>query len=158
MPSDTMLLSVSDLSTFFQRHNRALALTAGPLAVLIAAQAIHNNYLRWRNLAPGGLPHNVFGWLVNWLVWPLGITDMTSVRPFLQPRYLKPFGDVSTKKFLKEPLPWREPFGGRPYVDPNCSAPQRQESQTNLMPPTAKEVSAVQIVSLWRLSLFLTVL
>ncbi|KAL9088258.1 MAG: hypothetical protein Q9159_003170 [Coniocarpon cinnabarinum] len=47
--------------------------------VFRSLQKVQGNYERWLNLGPGAFPCNIYGWLKQWLLWPLGIHDETSL-------------------------------------------------------------------------------
>ena len=130
-------------NTLYTRYQKVINLSVASCLILFfldrVARALKSNYTRWYSLAPGGVPHNLLGWIVNWLLWPLGDSDMTSIRPYLYPAQTKQYGKAATQKNLREPLPWREPYAARPFVEPDFSVPQRQESQP--VPGHLKEVS-----------------
>ena len=102
--------------------------------------AVRYNYRRWLQLGAGGIPHNFLGFLMNWALYPLGENDMLSIQPYLDPRLEDRYKHAAKKRYLKAPLPWREPYGNRPFVDAEWSAPQRQCSQIGFLSGKGAEV------------------
>lgn len=81
------------------------------------------SYQTYLDVGPGGLPYNVFGWMLQGVAQLIARHDTRDHKPFSDPsarRALEPHGN---KRFLLGPLPERE--GERPEV-PGFVAPQRQ--------------------------------
>ena len=107
---------------------RSAFLISTALVLFIPIRSLHDNYIRWLNLGPGGAPYNLYGWFKQWWLYPGGLHDETSVWPYSHPRFVGNFGTAAKTSYLKRPLPWREPNGHRPFVDCCWTVPQRQES------------------------------
>ena len=101
--------------------------------------------------------HDVRGFLIQWLLWPIGRHDMTSVEPYVLPHNIARYGLASKISYLKRSLPRREPGGQRPFVDSMWVAPQRQEGGSQPTDsPSIREVcrksSFLNKVPLWCLA------
>lgn len=87
---------------------------------------VMESYQTYLDVGPGGLPHNVFGWLIQGAAQLIARHDVRDHKVFLsEPSARQGLGPYGTKSFLSKPLPERK--GERPIV-PGFVAPQRQMS------------------------------
>ncbi|KAL1987305.1 hypothetical protein VTN96DRAFT_4333 [Rasamsonia emersonii] len=111
----------SGTSLIRNRNNSKIIITSSILAVLSAtvAPAIYRDYRDFISLGPGGVPHNVIGWLgVSLVLCPLG-REMFSTEVYDR--------NPDKRSFLSEAdVPRRE--GRRPVVGRHV-VPQRQMDQ-----------------------------
>lgn len=104
-------------------RNAVLVLAAGVLAGLA-----RNNYLGYLALGKGGLPHNVFGWLMQAAGQLVAKWDTRSLTPFSNPRHRETLGEAGATTFLGGVVIPERKGGQRPTV-PGYVAPQRQMDQ-----------------------------
>jgi len=101
--------------------------TAGLIVGMCLPRFIQMGIASYRGflaLGPGGLPHNLAGWLVQGAVSFIATSDTTSTAPFRTARARRSFAPHGGRSFLDDGfLPLRE--GARPTV-PSYVAPQRQ--------------------------------
>lgn len=81
------------------------------------------SYQAYLDVGPGGLPYNVFGWMLQGFAQLIARHDTRDHKPFSDPSVRQSLEPHGTKSFLSGPLPERE--GERPVV-PGFVAPQRQ--------------------------------
>jgi len=132
----TVQRSWHSLLEYIQRLTRAhpllSTLAAGvPLTLALTWPALRASYKGYIALGPGGMPHNVFGWVAQGLLLPFALKDTQDTAVFSNPRVVKEYAPHGTRSFfdpLDGPLPVRE--GPRPTV-PGYVAPQRQTSSSN---------------------------
>ncbi|PTB70233.1 hypothetical protein BBK36DRAFT_1173606 [Trichoderma citrinoviride] len=80
-------------------------------------------YRGFIELGPGGLPHNVFGWLIQGALRPLAMNSTVDRSVFQKPGISSAYEPHGTTRFLQGELAPRR--GDRPTI-PNYVAPQRQ--------------------------------
>ncbi|KAH8682340.1 hypothetical protein BX600DRAFT_505945 [Xylariales sp. PMI_506] len=98
--------------------------------VVIAAGAIPllansiSAYRGWMALGKGGLPHNVFGWLINVLLHPISRSDTRVPGPYTLESTEAVWGPAGRQSYYEGSAPSLR-VGARPNV-PTYVAPQRQ--------------------------------
>lgn len=107
-----------------------LAATATALTILLLprllARAIRS-YNGFLALGPGGIPHNLFGWLAQACLRPFVRSDLSDPSHYSHPPVLAASGPLAGSSFLgSSPLPERR---GAPPVVPGYVAPQRQVTE-----------------------------
>ena len=108
-------------------RSRPLLTTVAISAIPLLSHAIAS-YRGFIAVGRGGIPNNIFGWLIQLAGQPIGWRNMTSLEPYHDPKAIAQFGPHGRKSFLGDaPLPQRR--GDRPEV-PTYVAPQRQTSET----------------------------
>ncbi|TPX17238.1 uncharacterized protein E0L32_003356 [Thyridium curvatum] len=116
----------------------AAAIAIGALSTAPIFSWAADSYRTYLSLGKGGIPHNLFGWIVQGLAQPFAWHDTTTVRPFGDARHSAALGPHAHESFLGEAgpsLPARA--GDRPTV-PGFVAPQRQTTQKGAPPMTAR--------------------
>lgn len=96
---------VLPLTTFLNKHPRLIAFTA--LATL-STPLLYNNYRAFLALGPGGLPYNVFGWLVALGLRPFARETRNTeeyVRDGSQERWLRD-DDIIARKGERPKFGW----------------------------------------------------
>lgn len=83
------------------------------------------SYQSYLDVGPGGMPYNVFGWMLQGATQLVARHDTRDHKPFSEPSFRASLGEHGTKSFLSGHLPERK--GDRPIV-PGFVAPQRQMS------------------------------
>lgn len=83
------------------------------------------SYQAYLDVGPGGLPYNVFGWMLQGTAQLIARHDVRDHEPFSDPNARQALEPYGTKSFIPRPLPERK--GERPVV-PGFVAPQRQMS------------------------------
>ncbi|KUI53227.1 hypothetical protein VP1G_00685 [Cytospora mali] len=83
------------------------------------------SYQTYLDVGPGGLPHNIFGWILQGAAQLIARHDIRDHKPFSDPSVRQSLEPHGTTSFLRETLPIRK--GERPVV-PGFVAPQRQMS------------------------------
>jgi hypothetical protein len=119
---DPSLFSSSVLS-YIRQH--PILFTTAVAIVPLSALAIPS-YRGYIDLGPGGLPHNVFGWLLQEALRPLSLSSTIDLGVFQESGVSAPFEPHGNTSFLQEPLARRR--GNRPTI-PNYVAPQRQATE-----------------------------
>lgn len=104
------------------------AVLVGALGSFVFARAAYADYQVYLGLGPGGMPYNVFGWILTSTVVRALTVDTLDTR--------KLESDQDQPRWLREELPQRQ--GVRPTMGPH-PIPQRQLDQ--LAPEGVKEVS-----------------
>ncbi len=99
-----------------------VALTLGVAPILSYAITSYRGFMA---LGPGGIPHNVFGWMVQGIFQLIARHDVRSAEPMTKPHVAAQFTPHGDKTFFDTPLPER--VGERPDV-PGYVVPQRQMS------------------------------
>ncbi|KAI1134850.1 hypothetical protein F5Y05DRAFT_192833 [Hypoxylon sp. FL0543] len=127
----TKLTSQLTTSTaqLFQQHRGLITATAAVLAVGTSFKLLSRiigDYNEWYALGPNGMPHNLFGYLVQSAIHPFARLDVREPAPYDQAKLSKRYGPLSLRSFLDTPLKPRK--GERPEV-PLYVAPQRQTTQ-----------------------------
>ena len=111
------------LSREKQAASGLLAAASVPLLYQIFA-LIRQDYRGWKALGAGGLPYNVWGWLINSALRPLG-REARGTDCYDSEKLRSMGGDVGNRGWLGD-LPVRT--GSRPHIGP-WMAPHRQLSQ-----------------------------
>jgi hypothetical protein len=84
------------------------------------------SYQTYLAVGPGGMPYNIFGWMLQGITQLVARHDVRDHRPFSDPKFRASLGEHGAKSFLSRyNLPERT--GDRPVV-PGFVAPQRQMS------------------------------
>lgn len=139
--------SLPSLTTHLHRLTQALPASlrqnpkAGTAALVVTALGVSipafsyalSSYRGYLALGRGGMPYNVFGWMLQGLLQLLAKWDTRDPSPFTKPKNRKPTEPHGSKTFFTSPIPER--VGDRPTV-PGYVAPQRQTTQQ----PTDGEV------------------
>lgn len=114
---------------------KAIALTLAALTISLPTLSYAiSSYRGYLALGRGGVPYNIFGWVLQGLLQLLASWDTRDPSPLTKPknrRATEPYG--GSKTFFPRPIPER--VGDRPIV-PGYVAPQRQTTQQ----PTDVEV------------------
>lgn len=97
------------------------------LALCPAVAWAAESYQAYLDVGPGGLPHNIFGWLLQGAAQLIARHDTRDHKPFSDPGARHALGPHGTTSFLPGGPPGRLPGreGERPLV-PGFVAPQRQ--------------------------------
>ncbi|KKP01762.1 hypothetical protein THAR02_06141 [Trichoderma harzianum] len=106
-------------------RNHPILFTSAIAIIPVAALAMPS-YRGYIDLGPGGLPHNVFGWLLQGALRPLTLKSTVDYSVFKKPGVSDSYEPHGTTRFLQEPLAQRR--GDRPVI-PNYVAPQRQATE-----------------------------
>ncbi|KAH8126341.1 hypothetical protein FP744_10003575 [Trichoderma asperellum] len=109
--------------SYIRQH--PIIFTSAVAIVPLAALAMPS-YRGYIDLGPGGLPHNVFGWLLQETLRPLSLSSTTDLGVFQKAGVSAPYEPHGNTRFLQEPLAQRR--GDRPVI-PNYVAPQRQATE-----------------------------
>ncbi|PTB44884.1 uncharacterized protein TrAFT101_000354 [Trichoderma asperellum] len=109
--------------SYIRQH--PIIFTSAVAIVPLAALAMPS-YRGYIDLGPGGLPHNVFGWLLQETLRPLSLSSTTDLGVFQKTGVSAPYEPHGNTRFLQEPLAQRR--GDRPVI-PNYVAPQRQATE-----------------------------
>ncbi|KAB5577813.1 hypothetical protein GE09DRAFT_1087444 [Coniochaeta sp. 2T2.1] len=127
-----MALSTSRLSALghdlytehiLARPGRTAAIGAAALIIIRLFRYATSSYAAYIAMGKGGLPLNIFGWLLQGSLHPLAKWDLTSPAPYHDPKVIAHFEPHGREKFLPAPLPERA--GPAPEV-PGFIFPQRQ--------------------------------
>ncbi|KAI1848279.1 hypothetical protein JX266_005992 [Neoarthrinium moseri] len=86
-----------------------------------------SSYRGWRALGRGGLPPNIFGWLINVALRPLSRSDTRAPAPYTLESLEAVWGPAGRQSFVEGKLPPAR-SGARPEV-PTYVAPQRQTTE-----------------------------
>ena len=113
------------LSREKQAASGLVAAAALPLLYQIFA-IIRQDYRGWKALGAGGLPYNVWGWLINCALRPLG-REAKGTECYDSEKLRSMGGEVGNRGWLGD-LPVRT--GSRPHVGP-WMAPHRQLNQNS---------------------------
>ncbi|RFU76403.1 hypothetical protein TARUN_5845 [Trichoderma arundinaceum] len=113
----------SSLLIHVKRH--PILFTSAVAIVPLVALAMPS-YRGFIDLGPGGLPHNVFGWLLQGALRPLAVKSTVDQSVFKKPGISSSYEPHGNTRFLQEPLAQRR--GERPVI-PNYVAPQRQATE-----------------------------
>ncbi|KAL7815997.1 hypothetical protein V8C44DRAFT_323638 [Trichoderma aethiopicum] len=105
------------------RHHPILFTSA--IAMVPLAALMMPSYRGFIDLGPGGLPHNVFGWLLQGALRPFALKSTRDQSAFQKPGISSSYGPHGTTRFLQGELPARQ--GDRPVI-PDYVAPQRQKT------------------------------
>lgn len=116
------------------RPGLALAAAAAAIGLVPALRYAAASYAGYLALGKGGMPYNVYGWLLQASLQVLGRWDLTTPAPYRDAAVIARFAPHGRESFLAAPLPER--VGAAPEV-PGYIAPQRQTSDA-----AAEEVQA----------------
>lgn len=102
-----------------------------PPTLLSLIRSASRSYRGYLDVGRGGIPHNIFGWMVQGLGQLIAIRDPLSTLPFERPSpaVFSRYGDSGKKSYIRADLPRRESSGGGRPVVPAYVAPHRQISQ-----------------------------
>ena len=140
MPALTFPLEqIQPTISFLQRHPRLLTTTSGAILAFVIRRSI-SNYHAYIAMGPGGLPHNVYGWLRSLCFKPFG-REHLSTEQYDQ--------DGNKESFLSYGE-IKERRGDRPKMSWHI-APSRQLDRYS--PPEIQQVGATY---LFRLQLTIT--
>ncbi|TFA98974.1 hypothetical protein CCMA1212_009115 [Trichoderma ghanense] len=106
------------------RHHPILFSSA--IAIVPLAAFLIPSYRGFIELGRGGLPHNVFGWLLQGALRPLALNSTRDQSVFQKPGISSSYEPHGTTRFLQGELSPRR--GERPII-PNYVAPQRQMTE-----------------------------
>jgi hypothetical protein len=109
------------------RPGRTVAIGAAAIIIIPLFRYAASSYAGYLALGKGGLPHNIFGWLLQASIQPFAKRDLTSAAPYHDPKVISRYPPHSRESFLLAPLPER--VGPRPVV-PGYIVPQRQTTAT----------------------------
>ncbi|KAH8906902.1 hypothetical protein BR93DRAFT_644730 [Coniochaeta sp. PMI_546] len=105
------------------RPGRTLAVGTAAIIAIPLFRYAASSYAGYLALGKGGLPHNIFGWLLQASLQPFAKWDLTTPAPYRDPKVISRFAPHGRETFLPGPLPERP--GPVPVV-PGYVAPQRQ--------------------------------
>ncbi|KAL6856553.1 hypothetical protein J3F83DRAFT_751965 [Trichoderma novae-zelandiae] len=110
----------SSIISHIQRHP---ILFTSAIAIVPLTALMMPSYRGFIDLGPGGLPHNVFGWLLQGALRPLAMANTLDQSVFQKPGICSLYEPHGTTRFLQGELAPRR--GDRPII-PDYVAPQRQ--------------------------------
>ena len=96
------------LQLLYRRNPRVFTIVATSLFLLPVPWLIRN-YNAFIALEPGGLPHNVWGWLISTLVKPLSKETLSIKEYDLDPNkdtWLRQYGTLPKKERRRPTLSW----------------------------------------------------
>lgn len=125
--------SVSYRETALQDHHllsiaTILLIFCVSLLSLVTLRIAYRDYCSWYTLESGGLPHNVFGWVVQLLLRLFANRDTKSTSCYDDHKYIAQAGRVGSTSFLAEHGGLEVREGERPVVG-KWVAPHRQLDQ-----------------------------
>ncbi|KAK1255696.1 hypothetical protein MKX07_007955 [Trichoderma sp. CBMAI-0711] len=106
------------------RHHPILFTSA--IAIVPLGALMLPSYRGFIDLGPGGLPHNVVGWLLQGALRPFSLNSTRDHSLFQKPGVASAYEPHGTTRFLQGELSTRR--GDRPII-PNYVAPQRQKTE-----------------------------
>jgi len=92
------------------------------ITVPILARA-RSDYLGWLSLGKGGVPYNVFGWMLQSMLRPFAFRETRSLAPYSRADVIKMYEPTGRNRYIEGDLGFRA--GDRPAVGP-WVAPQRE--------------------------------
>ncbi|KAL7948077.1 hypothetical protein V8C42DRAFT_316612 [Trichoderma barbatum] len=112
-------------SLLFHIRNHPIIITSA-IAIIPLATLAMPSYRGFIDLGPGGLPHNVFGWLLQGALRPFTLKSTLDHTVLQKPGVSPPYEPHGNTRFLQGPLAQRR--GDRPFI-PDYVAPQRQATE-----------------------------
>lgn len=86
----------------FLTPSGVVVISVSAVAGIAALPPLYRDYRGFVSLGPAGLPSNVFGYLLQTFLRPLGISDRLDTKPLSSDRVKAAFGKLADLGFLKE--------------------------------------------------------